>query len=177
MQYNAVQYCLAANAWAYVLQALLHINNIYWSCKEPHELQTLHALDDMQRLQVTFCNFQIHGHHSQHEAVKPAWAHYVTYVLQMPEHVVAHGMDAALLLRLFASQQQLAPAGQLSHGCGVLVICEALSVGVNAIAAQLLCHLLLQLLLYSHTSTTLKSMQWVSEWVSEWVSKRLSESE
>jgi len=83
-------------------------------------------------------------YHSQHQAVR---AQYVTYVLQVPEHVVAHSMDAALLLRLFASQQHLAPVGQLSHGCGVLLICEALSIGLNAIAAQLLTHLLLQLLL------------------------------
>jgi len=29
----------------------------------------------MQCLQVTFCKFQIHGHHSQHHAVKPVGAH------------------------------------------------------------------------------------------------------
>ena len=77
-----------------------------------------------------------------------------THVVQVPQHVVAHGMDAALLLGLLASQHHLAPAGQLSHGSGVLVIGQTLSIGVNVIAAQLLGQLLLQLLLRSHEAIT-----------------------
>lgn len=71
-----------------------------------------------------------------------------THSVQVPQHVVAHGMDAALLFRALAGQHGLPAPAQVSHGLAVLLIRQALSHGVYVVGHQLLGQLLLQLILH-----------------------------